>query len=131
MDSSNDPLGSKAEALWADLVAVSQAPVELSEIVDLFAVVTRGAGSAEVAHRLGPAHVVVQLAAVVVAGRYALDPDTSALTVVVGAYLAEPALSERWFGYGLTEPEDSMFASLARQAFALDVAAFLDREGDP
>ena len=116
-----DNLEYRAGALWADLLAVSLEPIELSEIVDLFAVVTRGAQSAGVARRLGPAHAVVRLAAAVVAGRYGMDPNRSALCVVVGAYLAEPALSERWFGYSLDGREAADFAVHACAAYSFDL----------
>ena len=115
-----DDLGAHADALWADLAAASQWALDLPEIVDLFAVVTRGARSASAARRLGPAHGVVRLAADVVAGRRTLDPDRSALAVVVGAYLAEPALSERWFGYALEPAEHAALVVRAARVFSPD-----------
>ena len=123
-----DNLEYQAGALWADLLVVSLQPIELSEIEDLFAVVTRGAASQGAARRLGPTHAVVRLAAAVVAGRYTTDPNRSALCVVVGAYLAEPALSERWFGYSLDGPEAADFAVHACASFALDLMVFCTRE---
>ena len=112
------PLDHTADSLWADLAAASRQALDPSEIAGLFAVVARGARSAAAARRLGPAHGVVRLAADVVAGRRVLGPDRSALAVVVGAYLAEPALSERWFGYTLDKYESDAFAGGATRALA-------------
>ena len=111
------PLDHTADALWADLAAASRQPLDPSEIAGLFAVVARGARSAAAARRLGPAHGVVRLAADVVAGRRVLGPGRSALVVVVGAYLAEPALSERWFGYALAPAEHTALAGWAVAVF--------------
>ena len=123
-----DPLEDRSAVLWADLAAAALQPLDVSEIADLFAVIARVARSDREARRLGPTRSVVRLAAAVVAGRHRMGPETSATLVVVAAYLAEPALSDRWFGYSLTGPEGAAFASLAARAFAADLAAFLASE---
>ncbi|PAP74806.1 hypothetical protein B1759_16645 [Rubrivirga sp. SAORIC476] len=120
-----DNLEHAAEALWSDLSAAALQPIELSEIVDLFAVVTRGAESPEVASRLGDAHAVVDLAGSVVAGRRTLSPERSALVVVVAAYLCSPSLSERWFGYSVEVSETALIRARALAEFGTDLGGDL------
>ncbi|MAQ95718.1 MAG: hypothetical protein CMM84_19600 [Rhodothermaceae bacterium] len=112
-----EPLENKAEALWSDLSAAALQPIEVSEIADLFAVVHRGAQSRVLTERLGEAHAVVRLADAVIAGRRTLSPERSALVVVIAAYLCEPSLSERWFGYSVEGRERTLIEAHALDEF--------------
>ena len=119
----NNTLEDKSDALWADLLAAALQPVDLSEIAGLFSVVVRASRSQAAADRLGDAHAVVRLAAAVIgSGRRPASPDRAAQVVVVAAYLAEPSLSERWFGYSLDGPGFVSLACRASEAFRSDPA---------
>ena len=113
----------RADALWSDLSAAALQPLDVSEIADLFEIIRHGARSRALAERLGQAHAVVRLANTAVAGHRTLSPERSALAVVVAAYLTEPALSERWFGYSLTRPESETFGRIACESYAADLVA--------
>ena len=117
-----DSLDQSADVLWADLVAASQDAPYFAGVVGLVAVVTRAARSAAAACQLGPAHAVVQLAAVVVAEPADARPGPGGTRRRnrAGAYLAEPALSEQWSGYPLDYGE-AAFAAHARRTLAPDV----------
>ena len=120
-----EPLEDRAEMLWSDLSAAALQPIEITEIVELFAVVRRGASSRVAAGRLGEAHAVVRLADAVIAGRRSLPPERSALVTVVAAYLCEPALSCRWFGYPVEDGESASIRARALGEFSLDIEGHL------
>ena len=116
-----EPLEDRADALWSDLSAAALQPIDVAEIADLFDVVGRGAHTRALAGRLGQAHAVVRLADAVVAGRRTLSPERSALVVVVAAYLCDPSLSERWFGYSVEGRESASIKARALGEFRLDI----------
>ena len=95
----------RAEGLWSDLTAAALRPINIAEIADIFAAVRRGASSRVLAEQLGRVHAIVRLADATIAGQQTLTPERSALVVVVAAYLCDPSLSERWFGYSVEAQE--------------------------
>ena len=120
----------KAGVLWDHLAAVALAPMGIERIAELFDTVTRGATSPECRHRLGPAHAILRMAAGAIDGTYPSDlADRVALHVVTAAQLADPSLSERWFGFALCDTWQAAFAIRAHAEFRseLDVFALFDR----
>lgn len=121
----------KALALWRHLEAVALAPMGVDKIAELFDTVTRGADSPECRRRLGDAHAIVRMGAGAIDGSYPSDlADRVALHVVVAAQLADPPLSERWFGFPLSDTWQAAFAIRAQAELRseLNVFAIFDRE---
>ena len=115
-----DYLEDRVEAMWHDLWAAAFQPQDPSEVAALVSTILRAAHSDEAACRLGQAHAVVRLAWRVLHGSSAdprLTPERAAVLVVVAGYLAEPSLSERWFGYALDGLEFEAFAAMALGAY--------------
>ena len=115
-----DNLKDRSDLLWDDLYAAAFQPHDDMEMAEVFTVVLRGARSDETARRLGRVHSVVRLGScVLTAGGVppTMSPEMAAFCVVMSAYLAEPSLSELWFGYSLTEREFEALAARALAAF--------------
>ena len=115
----------RAEGLWSDLTAAALKPINISEIADIFVSIRRGANSRVLAEQLGMVHAIVGLAEATIAGQQTLTPERSALVVVVAAYLCDPSLSERWFGYSVGNQELLSLWATALDEFGPDI------EGSP
>ena len=119
----------RAGALWDHLEAVALAPMGVEKIAEFFDIVTRGAASPECRRRLGGAHAIVRMAAGAIDGTYTSDlADRVALHVVIAAQLADPSLSERWFGFAMCDTWRAAFALRAQAELSseLDVFALFD-----
>ena len=119
----------RALVLWEYLIAVAHSPLGVERIADLFAIVTEGATSNDVRRRLGPAHAIVRMAAGAIDGTYPSDLACRvAIHIVVAAHLADPSLSERWFGFALDATWQAAFAIRAQAELRseLDVFALFD-----